>query len=333
MEIDKPHKSFDEQIEYLINEHHLKIDHSYFSMSMLKSMSYYDLINGYKDIFMTDGVHYEETTIEDLFQFSFVDKTFQSIIFKYSILVETRFRYILANIVSEEFGETQDEYLSISKYKIPKEPKRRDLLTKTLNKCKHIYNPTNPTYEIPEPTLHYLRYKTHIPPWILFKNVSFSTLINLYSFLPDDVMSKVSDELIDFDIPAKDKNEFCNNALTIVRQFRNKIAHDLKFISYNSGNYCINPSKLKGTSFQTLITTEEIKVGFGRNDHFALLLCVSVLLNCIPLQMNMVDDLNIYFHGNQKKSLAKYLSELNIPADYVERMAKYVVSEVSKTNK
>lgn len=329
MEIDKPHKSFDDQIDYLRNEHHLIIGHDWLSMSLLKSMSYYDLINGYKEVFMRDGVHYEDVSIEDLFQYSFADRTFQSIIFKYSILVETRFRYIFSNVIAEEFGETQLEYLDIKKYKRPSNRDREKKLQEAIRECTEIYKPSDPSHYVEQPTCHYLSKKSHVPPWILFKNASFSTLTSLYSFLPENVKTRVSDELVDFDISPYEKNEFCYNALTIIRQFRNKIAHDLKFISFNS-SYKISQSKLKNTSMNLLITPNEIKSGLGRNDHFALLLCITVMLNCIPLQRNMIDDLQYYFNGPQKVSISKYLKDLGIPNDYVERMTKYLIAETSK---
>jgi len=332
MDNDKPYKTFDEQIDYLVAEHHLIIGHDQTSMSILKSMSYYDLINGYKEIFMTDGKHYDKTTILDLFQYSFADRTFQSIIFKYSVLVETRFRYIMANIIAKEFGETQNEYLSISKYNIPEDHGRRKSLYKTIKEFKEIYNPPDPLHVVPEPTRHYLLYKSHIPPWILFKNVSFSSLTTLYSFLPDSIKSKVSNELINFDMNSKNKNDFCYSALTIVRGFRNKIAHDMKFIAYQS-NYQINPNALKSTIFSVLLHNDEMKKGVGRNDHFALLLCVTVLLNCIPLQEYMEKDLFIYFNSEPKQNVSQYLSYLSIPLNYPERLNSYIRKEMDEQEK
>ncbi|ETS92631.1 hypothetical protein HMPREF1497_2461, partial [Fusobacterium sp. CM21] len=56
MNYDKPFKTYDEQISHLKNVHSLQINDESFAKQALKSFSYYDLINGYKDIFMVNDI-------------------------------------------------------------------------------------------------------------------------------------------------------------------------------------------------------------------------------------------------------------------------------------
>ena len=51
---DKPFKSFEEQIDILENKYNLYIEDKDMALSALKSLTYYDLINGYKECFITN---------------------------------------------------------------------------------------------------------------------------------------------------------------------------------------------------------------------------------------------------------------------------------------
>lgn len=49
--LDKPFLTFEEQINKLINEKHLVINNRDYALEALSSISYYDLVNGYKDLY------------------------------------------------------------------------------------------------------------------------------------------------------------------------------------------------------------------------------------------------------------------------------------------
>lgn len=51
---DKPFKTYDEQIEYLKSIYKLEITNNKFAKYALSTFSYYDLINGYKELFMVN---------------------------------------------------------------------------------------------------------------------------------------------------------------------------------------------------------------------------------------------------------------------------------------
>ena len=55
MDLDKPFRTYDEQID-LLQDRGLCITDREFANHALSTISYYDLINGYKNIFMKDDV-------------------------------------------------------------------------------------------------------------------------------------------------------------------------------------------------------------------------------------------------------------------------------------
>ena len=74
MEYDKPFKTYREQIDILKNRYGLIIEDEDFAEAALKSLTYYDLVNGYKDCFMEKERFIEGMTIDFIYLFSLVDK-------------------------------------------------------------------------------------------------------------------------------------------------------------------------------------------------------------------------------------------------------------------
>ena len=179
MKYDKPFLDYDERIEKLKVDYNLNITNKrILEKEFLKTVSYYDLINGYKDCFMIDG-KFQNENILTLFSFSYLDKRFQNILFMYSIYVENIFKTKISNLIAKNKGVEYGQYLDINKYTVSN-PKRKNKLLKTLSDIIAIHSGTSDYDD--NPTKHYRKNHNHIPPWILFKNVKFTTVIDLFSF-------------------------------------------------------------------------------------------------------------------------------------------------------
>lgn len=114
---DKPFLTFDEQIDHLANTYNLIITDRNQAKLLLSSLSYYDLINGYKECFMVNEKYIDNIKIEDLYDFLELDRTLQSILIKYSIYVENRFKNLLAYEIAKNYGVSMDFYLDKTNYK------------------------------------------------------------------------------------------------------------------------------------------------------------------------------------------------------------------------
>ena len=115
---DRPFLTYEEQIEHLRTKHNLLISDEQFAKDILSNISYYDLVNGYKDSLMNNDKFKPGTSIEFLYLFYLFDKNFQNIIFKNSLIVENSFKNKLAYMLADKISEHQDYYLS-SKYYVP----------------------------------------------------------------------------------------------------------------------------------------------------------------------------------------------------------------------
>ena len=68
------------------------------------TVSYYDLVNGYKEVFIKNKVYIKNTSIEDLFAFWYLDKRVQALTIKYSLIIETIFKQKLSYVIAKNIG-------------------------------------------------------------------------------------------------------------------------------------------------------------------------------------------------------------------------------------
>ncbi len=168
IQYDKPFLSYTEQIKRLKEKYQLTIKNDEFAFHALSTISYYDLINGYKECMMVDDIFKPDISIEYLYLFYLFDKSFQNIIFKHSLFIENAFKTSLAYILGKNFGVSIDEYLSNKNflysykgilyiYRVKEE----------IEKGYTRYDKNHHPYYTQQPTKHYMENHNHVPPWIL----------------------------------------------------------------------------------------------------------------------------------------------------------------------
>lgn len=282
---DKPYRTYDERIEHLIKDYKLVINDKDFAKYALQTLSYYDLINGYKDIFMIDEKYDGKTTIEFLYYFFLYDKEFQNMLFMKIVLIENYFKNVLANQLSKDFGVHQDVYLDNSNFNYSSTSVN---MPYTLRQIKHQYNKQN----LDQPTKYYKENHNHIPPWILLKNVSFSLSINLFVGLKSPQKNSVTNIMLPYPKASLPQRiDMLTSGLNLIRHFRNTTAHNLKFVTYKGENQDIlSRSVLKKLLPKTIITKKMEEEGYVPNDLFAAILFIYLLLGP-RLQMQFCAEL------------------------------------------
>ena len=329
---DKPFKTYDQMIDYLVDKYKLSIKNRSFAIKALQTLTYYDLINGYKECFMhkvvsQDGtVSYEYSagiSLEFLYHFLLTDKAIQTILFKYSAIIENSYKGKLAYVISESFGEFEKDYLNPDNYF---KSNNGIEFQSVLNSCYEIFNPDK---AIPQPTNHYCKNHNHVPAWILFKNLSFSNAVNLYALLKKPEKRKVTDLILPpSKVSFEDRVAFIKNALNIIRVFRNKIAHNLKFVTYRSSNR-ISTKTLQRLVPPSLFKTTDAKIkNRGVNDIFALILCIYCLLEDPILKNTFLLELGLTFDKmdtikplkDRVSILEYYIKVTKLPDDILTRI-------------
>lgn len=293
MQYDKPYRSTQELIDILIHDHHLTIIDREKAEHILNFIPYYDLVNGYKDHFMDENDTFiDETSIEDLYAFHMFDRGFQNILFEFSVIIEDYFKNILAQTLAKNCGVAHMDYLSPQYYIPHKKALHRDALLKKL--IRSAEEPQD------NPSRFYAQNHNHIPPWILLKNVTFSNAINLYMLLKRDYKNEITNRLIPGNYPVDQKFPIALYALTVIRKFRNVIAHNLKFTTFNCQRYNNNLNKevLKHFISPNLISPKDLhnKVIFG-GIYGYIVLAFSLIPDRLT-KLELIDKLAQYIVGN-----------------------------------
>lgn len=228
MAFDKPFLDLDKQLN-LLESRNLIITNRDRAKRLIMTSSYYDLINGYKSVFMLSNDRFKDNVkLEDIYIFSFIDKGIQSITMKYSLMIETLFKTRLSYVISNHLGVHQDDYLHARYYK-------RQINHLSFAKVKQEINKQLDICNAKQPTKYYLKHHNHVPPWILFKNISFGSAINIFRLLSTKHKREVANLLLPTDlITCKDKIELLINTLEAIRRFRNCAAHSLNFFGCRS---------------------------------------------------------------------------------------------------
>jgi abortive infection bacteriophage resistance protein len=315
MNFDKPFKTYDEQLKKLQTDYQLTIVDWNAGINILKSLSYYDLVNGYKDYFMIGGVYKEGTTIDYLYAFLLFDKQIQNILFKYSQHVENNFKNNLAYTMSKNFGVSVVDYLNKNNFIADK--KRQQKLKETIaNIHKTISNKED------NPTKYYCEKHNHVPPWILFRNLTFNITIDLYSFLKDLEKREIYEEYFDSNkLTRIESLELMKSTITIIRRFRNKIAHNLKAISHIDMTH-LNFKALKKVLPVSL--TSNFKYANYNNNMYIMILCLILLIKDKSILKLFIKDLSIAFNTPKIPQITvDYMAISKLPNNFIDLVNQF----------
>ena len=334
MEYDKPFLTYEEQIEKLKNKYKLKINlDARLEKTILESLSYYDLINGYKDCFLNEyGIFENDITLMDLFNFKIFDMNFQSILFKYSVYAENSFKTKLAYVLCENFGVDIEDYLNPDNFIAYNQNEKFE---ETIQNIQNAYKETSDN-----PTMYYRENHNHVPAWILFKNVLFNDCINLFTFLKEETKLKLIERFFRHeDFKDEDYFRLFKNVISIIRKFRNKIAHNAKVITYRvDRRYELQQTKLMKINPYSLMRWKDTKKNkiTGRNDLFSMILSLIIILDNPVLVSSMLNEIRVFLESNANVS-DSYIKITNLPPDIINRIQnvdikKYWIKHLEKWN-
>jgi len=290
---DKPFKTYEELLQ-LMESRHIIIEDREFAIRALENLSYYELVNGYKNIFsaFTDSDDFiQGTRFEELYTLHIIDTSLNNIIFKYILFLERALKSRISYLVSKQYGVytdyndltccNPDDYLC-AKYYSNSSGRRINVLKKIKqNISVPRHNPI---------ILHYLHQKNHVPPWIVTTNIAYGLTIQWYNILKATDKQKICDTFIDPNLCTSEKaKEFVKKALEITKEYRNKIAHGRRTFSFDSLPQ-LPKEQLLFLSFNA-VSEREYDSKMGQNDTMAVLLALIIMINDTYLVSNLVREL------------------------------------------
>ena len=305
---DKPFKTNDELIE-LLESRNVIITDKEFAKKCISDISYYSLINGYKNLFPYDQDNKFKIPIEfyefyNLYRF---DTMINNVMFKYIIAIEKSLKSKLSYIISEKYGVFTDlgDYTNNNQ--------TQSILKKIKTEISKTKN---------ESVNHYKENHNHIPCWILVNGIPFGLTIKWYEILKPSEKDIICNQFISTtEITIQDKKEFFKKSLDILRKYRNNIAHGNKIFNNTISEELPKKSVLLSNN---LITKIDYKHGIGRNDIFAVIIIICMFIDEVSKNIFLNEVINIFslfdtVTFSQDKSL---LQMLKLPTDFLERLKK-----------
>lgn len=290
---DKPFKTYDEQME-IMESRNIIIKNRDFARLVLSGLSYYTIVNGYKNSFLSvDGTDnfVEGTKFDDLYTLHMIDTNLSTIVLKNILFVERYLKTKLSYIVSKNYGVYTDT-ADLSNRRT-EDYLYRDYYSRSAKGRNNILRQIKETLtsgRINESVAHYTNNKNHIPPWILVTNITFGLAIKWYSVLNCNDKSELCSEFItDSSISDLQKKEFVTISLSLLREYRNRIAHSNR--TFNVPNLPVLPKRqLLALSYGAL-TNKEYNQNLGKRDLFAIILVCFIMIDDRYILNNFLNDL------------------------------------------
>ncbi|WBX35873.1 Abi family protein [Mycoplasma capricolum] len=124
MKTPKEFKTFEEQIE-ILKSRGLIISNEQKTIEILKQENYYNIVNGYKDLFLkksldnNQDIFIENTNFDELYSLFLFDRELRSILLKYILIFERDFKTTIAYNFSRKYNKNNriDSYLYPENYK------------------------------------------------------------------------------------------------------------------------------------------------------------------------------------------------------------------------
>lgn len=227
------YSTVEQQIKKLKSQH-LHIEDEEHAKMGLTLFGYSNLIKSYREpyIFTTeDGIAYRsDVSFEQLLSLYMLDKNIRNAVMASMQDLEEHIKEIAADVVAQSFGIHQDNYLKYSNYRNKKKRLVRFTLGGILDTMKKTLNTDK------EPIHHYYTKYGMVPPWILFKSIYFSTMINFIDLLKDNEQKKMASAIYGnaLELPQDKLCKLMMDTLFICIDYRNLSAHGGRIYNYNS---------------------------------------------------------------------------------------------------
>lgn len=348
----------------------IKDDNQYLNMlNIIKELPTEEILRNIEVFQHTEKLE----NIDDIVYFEYLDKVILTIILKYCLIVENIFRYQVFKIISEKDLKNNNKiykYFRKEKKVFLKENKFFESLiygnmlfnwnqyiSKNIeclsaffqDNVKDIENTDGKIYsceELKEEKNYYVEEKysslwnsfqgTNID-WLVFKELNFDDIINLYSELDSEKKKSIKD------FYNYNKDENFEKILKNIKNFRNDVAHNKKIFQkkYKDGiSYEETKSfKILGVDFE-ILTKDDLERKIGDKDLYSIIISILSLLKNEQYIIFFLVDISTYLNEKNMSEL-KYLKlpffrAYNLPIDMVERFEKIYekcIEQNKKTSK
>ncbi len=257
--------TYQQQLDKLEKEKQLIISDRIYAEKVLKELSYYSLISGYKQPFKhrASGKYLRGVTFEEIVSLYYFDEEMRSLFLKYILHVERQIKSLLSYHFCEKYGDLQAEYLNTSNYNTtPKNAGGINKLIRTLTDV--VTPPSNYSY-----ITHHINTYGNVPLWVVMNALTFGSVAAMYQYCTTDVRTKVSQNY------EKVSESELHQFIRILASCRNVCAHGERLYQFHSrisGPDTVLHSKLN-------IPKKNGAYVLGKHDLFAVVIALRYLID------------------------------------------------------
>ena len=299
-------------------------------MRILEQENYYNVINGYKDLFLqslatptSDEKYKTGTTFDEVYALYQFDREIRNIPIKYLLKIENAFKTVISHEFSKKYGH--DNYLKLENFQSGPSTDPQEL--NKIARTNHLQLPKDLTIvqrlsaennagnvikligdiqqEIArqmskhhQVVTHYMTQHGYIPLWVLVNVLTFGKITLFYFNMKPADRAPIAKY---FGVPEKELHKYMN-LLSIAR---NKCAHDERFFDIRFRTN-LHTKSIRNFSVLNLPRDASGTYTKGINDAYAVAIMFSQLLSKADLR-EFVSAMNTQF-----KKLAKSLNVISI---------------------
>ena len=305
MQTNKPFLAYAQQIEKLEKEKNLVIMDRDYAEAMLKRISYFALISGYKNLFRnpTTRKYKDGTTFEEIVALYKFDESLRELFMKYLLQIEQTMRSMLSYYFSQKHGNQQSKYLSQANYdQSPR--KSRDLVRLVALLGDIVIKSTDYNYVTYQRNTY-----GNVPLWVVVKVLTFGNISKMYQCFSQDMQVSVSKN---FDkVNEKELMQY----LRVLTKFRNVCAHNDRLFSYTTKD------DIPDTALHSklMIAKKGTQYVYGKRDLFSVVIAFRYLLrkeDFYSFKSMLGKILDHFAAGTTNVTHYELLHEMGFPANW-----------------
>lgn len=305
----KPFLTYEKQIDHLMHKKGLRVPNPSSAISSLQDISYYALIDGYKDLFYKPMTRcYENgTNFGDIINLYRFDEKLRSLLLRYICRIEQKMRSLISYTFCENYSIKQDDYLNPHHYNYThKNQPSIHFLIKILS------NEANRNQEHPYIVHHRKKYG-NVPLWVIQNTLTFGQTSKMYSLLPSSLQTKISKHFKH--VNEKELSQY----LKVLTHFRNICAHNERLFSFRS-RY-----EIPNTPMHQKLKIPQIKNQylFGKSDVFVVVISFRYLLSKKDFSSFVTELRKLFFSYSLHSGVsqkAKLMTAMGFPKNWTKNI-------------
>ena len=265
-------------------------------MRILERENYYNVINGYKELFLqtkatanADEVYKEGTTFEEVYALYVFDREIRNIYMKYLLKLENTFKTVISHEFSAQYGH--DNYLKLENFDNSSEWNISASIKLIGDIQQEIARQMSKHHQV---VTHYMTEHGYIPLWVLVNVLTFGKIENFYKNMKVKDRTAVARQ---FGLQPDELAKFMH----MLALARNKCAHDERFFDIKFKER-IHTKSIKNFSVLKIVRAQDGSYTYGTNDAYALAIMFALLLS--------KSDLN-EFVASMKSAFSKLQKQLH----------------------